>query len=218
LAADFPADQEGARVELRVRGERAVLAGQDGLRAAREVDPRSVALGTDLADALHEWARVAAAVGRTPEETGPSEAAMVVSQRGRQLAGRVAAVMGVPVEYLDPVTDNAVVVPPPPPSVRTTARKLFGSPDARDEPTPWATGLVVAAFVAVVVIIAMLALASTLAAETSGLLAIVAAAVVSAGLSPSLWLARRLPIVRWIALGAATGMVLSWIGVLVVAL
>ncbi|WP_158881850.1 DUF2537 domain-containing protein [Amycolatopsis anabasis] len=206
-------------MELRVRGERAVLAGDDGERA-REIDPHNIALGTDLADALHEWARVAAAVRRSPEEEDdgpPSEAALVVSQRGRQLAGRVAAVMGVPVQYRDPVTDTAVVVPPPPRTTRSAVRRLFGAAD-QDEPTPWATGLVVAGFVAVVVVIAMLALANTLAAETSGLLAIVAAVVVTAGLTPSLWLARRLPIVRWLALGAAAGMALSWIGVLLVAL
>ncbi len=45
-----------------------------------------------------------------------------------------------------------------------------------------------------------------------------AAAVVTAGVAPSLWLGRRVPVVRWIVLGAASGVVLSWAGVLVIAL
>ncbi|QFU85968.1 DUF2537 domain-containing protein [Amycolatopsis sp. YIM 10] len=186
-------------MELRVRGERAVL--------GEEVDPHNVAIGADLADALHEWARVAAAVRRA---NGDREAAAVVSQRGRQLAGRVAEVMGTPVYYVDPVTDAGSVVPPPEALVRHAREKR------PEEPTPWATGLTVAAFVGVVVFVAMLALARTLAAETSGLLAFVAAVLVSAGLAPSLWLGRKLPILRWVVLGAAAGIAFSWIGVLAV--
>ncbi|MBN6034871.1 DUF2537 domain-containing protein [Amycolatopsis sp. 195334CR] len=184
-------------MELRVRGERAVL--------GEEVDPHNVAIGADLADALHEWARVAAAVRRA---NGDREAAAVVSQRGRQLAGRVAEVMGTTVYYVDPVTDAGSVIPPPDALVRKPVRP--------EEPTPWATGLTVAAFVGVVVFVAMLALARTLAAETSGLLAFVAAVLVSAGLAPSLWLGRKLPILRWVVLGAAAGIAFSWIGVLAV--
>ncbi|AXB45474.1 DUF2537 domain-containing protein [Amycolatopsis albispora] len=185
-------------MELRVRGERAVL--------GEEVDPHNVAIGADLADALHEWARVAAAVRRA---NGDSEAAAVVSQRGRQLAGRVAEVMGTTVYYVDPVTDAGSVITPPEALVRRPAPRP-------EEPTPWATGLTVAAFVGVVVFVAMLALARTLAAETSGLLAFVAAVLVSAGLAPSLWLGRKLPILRWVVLGAAAGIGFSWIGVLAV--
>ncbi|MFI6029691.1 DUF2537 domain-containing protein [Amycolatopsis magusensis] len=183
-------------MELRVRGERAVL--------GEEADPHQVALGADLADALHEWARVAAAVRRSNPDR---EAAAVVSQRGRQLAGRVAEVTGTPVYYVDPVTDAGSVIPPPEALVREPRPP---------EPTPWVTGLTVAAFVAVVVFVAMLALARTLAAETSGLLAFVAAVLVTAGLAPSLWLGRKLPILRWVVLGAAGGLAFSWIGVLAV--
>ncbi|RZQ61889.1 DUF2537 domain-containing protein [Amycolatopsis suaedae] len=197
-------------MELRVRGERAVLAGRVGTRT-EEVDPHSLALGGDLADDLHEWAKVASAVQRMRERaTGVedgAETALVVSQRGRQLAGRVAAAMGTAVRYVDPVTEVASLVPPP--GLRERAR-------AESEPTPWATGLTVAAFIAVVAIVAMLALVTTLASETSGWVALLAAVVVSAGLAPSLWLGRRLPVLRWVALGAAGGLALSWIGVLVV--
>ncbi|NIH86973.1 DUF2537 domain-containing protein [Amycolatopsis granulosa] len=196
-------------MELRVRGDRAVLKGH-GAAYTREIDPHSLALGVELADALHEWAQVAAALRRSA--TGPGEAAAVVSRRGRQLAARVAGVMGTPVHYVDPVTGEQVVVPPPP---RTDPPpRLFAG--VGDEPTPWGTGLVAAGFVAAVVVVAMMALVVALAAETSGWVVLLAAVVVTAGIAPSLWLARKLPIIRWVALGAAAGVVLSWFGVLAV--
>lgn len=199
-------------MELRVKGERAVLAGAHG----READPRSVALDLDLADALHEWARVVAALRRAGTDA-ETEAAAMVSQRGRQLAGRVAASFGTPVHYLDPVTERPLLVSPPRRRARRSVivRRLLGPGQAG--PTPWATGLTVAAFMAVVAVVAMLALATTLAAEAAGWIAIVASFVVTAGLTPSLWLARRLPILRWVVLGAATGLAASWIGVLIIA-
>ncbi|MFJ8914059.1 DUF2537 domain-containing protein [Amycolatopsis sp. NPDC102389] len=198
-------------MELRIREGRAVLAGPDG-ESAREVDPHSLAIGSDLAQALHEWARVASAVG-----SSSTEAASVVSQRGRQLAQRVAATMGTSVRFVDPVSGDGVIVAPPAPAPRSElARRLFGTPDPAGEPTPWLTGLTVSAFVAAVVVVAMLALANTLARETNGWLALLASAVVTAGISPSLWLARRVPIVRWASFGAAAGIVIAWIGVLIV--
>jgi hypothetical protein len=216
-------------VELRIRDGRAVLAGPGG-ENAREIDPHSLAIGAELADALHEWARVAAAVRRSGEDSQvpatEQVAASVVSQRGRQLAARVAAAMGTPVHYLDPVTQAEVLIVPPnrPVGQESAARpptvieRLFGVPDPAGEPTPWLTGLTVAGFVAAVIIVAMLALASTLAQETSGWLALLASVVVTGGIAPSLWLARRLPILRWAALGAAAGVLVSWVGVLVVSL
>lgn len=196
-------------MELRVRGDRAVLKGH-GDAYTREIDPHSLALGVELADALHEWAQVAGALRRSAN--GPTEAATVVSRRGQQLAARVAGVMGTSVHYVDPVTGEQVLVPPPP--AAEAPRRMFAG--VGDEPTPWGTGLVVAAFVAAVVIVAMMALAVALAAETTGWLVLVAAVVVTAGIAPSLWLVRKLPIIRWVALGAAAGVVLSWFGVLAV--
>ncbi|GAA5151697.1 DUF2537 domain-containing protein [Amycolatopsis dongchuanensis] len=206
-------------MELRIRGERAVLKGH-GEAYTREVDPHSLALGAELADALHEWARVAAAVRRAQDAGEPSEAAPIVSHRGRQLAARVATVMGTTVHYVDPVTDEEVAVQPSPadPARPSLGQRLFGGVEIGNEPTPWGTGLVVAGFVAAVVITAMVALASALAEETAGWVVVLAAVIVTAGLAPSLWLARRLPIVRWLALGAAAGCVLAWFGVLTVAL
>lgn len=205
-------------MELRIREGRAVLAGPGG-DSAREVDPHSLAIGQDLAQALHEWARVASAVGSAarPGDSGV-EAASVVSQRGRQLAQRVAAAMGTSIHFVDPVSGDGVVVDPPSAASRSElARRLFGTPDPAGEPTPWLTGLTISAFVAAVIVVAMLALANTLARETNSWLALLASAVVTAGITPSLWLARRVPIVRWASFGAGAGIVIAWIGVLIVA-
>lgn len=196
-------------MELRVRGGHAVLAGG---RNGREADPRNLALGPGLADALHEWARVAAAVQRT----GNGQGAEVVSRRGRQLAARVAAAMGVPVSYWDPLTDRALVVSPPERATRAPAERMLRDRPRTGEPAPWGTGLTVAAFIAVFVAVAVLALVSTLVSAAAEWVAVLAAVVVTAGLAPSLWLGRRLPIVRWLALGAAVGVAFSWIGVLVI--
>ncbi len=209
-------------MELRIRGERAVLAGPGG-EHAREVDPHKLAIGADLAQALHEWARVASAVTAVSggESAEHGAAASVVSQRGRQLAGRLAAVMGTSVRFVDPVTGADTVVEPPSRERAVTsklAERLVGSSGTPDEPTPWLTGLAVSVFAAAVVVVAMLALAGALARETNGWLALVASLVVSGGISPSLWLIRRMPIMRWVAYGAAGGIVVAWFGVLVIAL
>lgn len=202
-------------MELQIRGERAVLKGH----GAAHIDPHSLSIGVELADALDEWARVAAAVRRALDAGQPGEAAAVVSRRGRQLAARLAAAMGMFVHYVDPVTSEVLVIAPPAEGAgRTRASRLFGGRDDSGEPTPWGTGLIVAGFVAVVVITAMLALADALVAAVSGWLVLLTALVVTAGLAPSLWFVRRMPVVRWIALGATAGVVLSWVGVLAVAL
>ncbi len=78
------------------------------------------------------------------------------------------------------------------------------------EPTPWATGLTVTALTAVIVGIALFSLSLGLA--TVGIWPVVLAnLLVAAGLAPSIWLARSTPIWRWAAYGAATGIPLTWI-------
>ena len=187
-------------MELRASGERAVLAGHDGTREL-EVDPGTLPLGGELTAALQQWAQVVGAVLRIEGDADRATAASVVTGRGRQLAGRVAAALGVPVGYRDPLTGELSVMDPP-----ETAER----PARPAEPTPWATGLVVAAFSAVVVLVAVVSLASTLQ-ETSPLLALGANLVVTAGLLPSVWLARAVPTWRWVALGVAAGIGLSWV-------
>lgn len=184
-------------VELRLRGEQVVLGvDADGVEAALCETP----LDADLIEALDEWARVAVALLRQGDDAGVS----VVSRRGKQLAGRVAAVLQTPVRYQDPITGQALVVSPP--------RRPVSPPV--HTATPWGTGLTVSAFIAVFMIVALLALADTLATEIGTVGAVVALVLVTAGLAPSLWLGRRVPIVRWIVFGAATGVGLAWIGVL----
>ncbi|MDQ4021320.1 MAG: DUF2537 domain-containing protein [Actinomycetota bacterium] len=81
------------------------------------------------------------------------------------------------------------------------------------EPTPWATGLTVTASTAVIVGIALFSLSLGLA--TVGIWPVVLAnLLVAAGLAPSLWLARATPIWRWVAYGAATGIPLTWLALL----
>jgi len=188
-------------VQLRASGERAVLVGHDGV-AEREVDPRRLPLGIELTDALHEWARVASAVRRA-EPAASAAAGAVVSRRGLQLAGRVAASMGRSVGYLDPLSGEETTVEPP---AEVRARK----PERPAEPVPWLTGLTVAAVSMVLLLITVVSLAATLA-ETQVLLALASNAVVTAGLLPSLWLVRRQPVWRWVALGVAIGIGLAWL-------
>ncbi len=185
-------------VGLRTSGERAVLVEHDGVA---ETDPARLPLGVELTDALHEWAKVASAVARA--EPGAAAGA-VVSRRGLQLAGRVAASLGVPVHYLDPLTGEEVLVepapaPPPPPR-----------PTRPPEPAPWLTGLTVSAASLALVVVTVVTLAVTLA-ETYSLLALASNIVVTAGLLPSLWLIHRQPIWRWVAYGVAVGIGIAWL-------
>lgn len=177
-------------MELRAEDERLVLMGED-----REVDPDSLPLDDALADDLREWARVAGALGRTADG---EQTAALVSRRGRQLALRVADTVGTPVSYVDPLTAEVSVIGPSAPA----------EPPA--EPTPWATGLLVAAFAFVLVAFAIGTLAATLS-ETSALLAIGANVVVTGGLLPSVWLARAVPVWRWVAFGVAAGIAAGWV-------
>jgi hypothetical protein len=191
----------GAAVQLRANGERAVLVGHDGVDE-REVDPRRLPLGTELTDALHEWARVASAVRRSVADSNEAAGA-VVTRRGLQLAGRIAASMGVPVGYLDPLSGEERVVEPP-----ETHRRA--RPAHPPEPVPWLTGLTVSAACLALLLITMVTLASTLD-ETNVLLAVGSNVVITAGLLPSVWLVRRQPIWRWVAMGAAGALVLGWL-------
>jgi len=208
-------------VQLRARDGRALLAGPaDGVDADdREVDPHSLALGADLADALHEWARVADAVHRNGQ-TDESAAARLISRRGQQLAGRVAAAMGSPVSYADPLTGEIteVAVPSVPSVPDEPAEPAQESdPDRPAEPTPWATGLTVTAFSAAVVLLVVVALSLALGAA-SNWLALIANVVIALGLAPSVWLARRAPVWRWVAYGVVAGIVIAWIALLFTAL
>jgi hypothetical protein len=212
-------------VQLRARNGRALLAGPADGADDREVDPHSLALGADLAEALHEWARVADAVHRNGQ-TDESAAARLISRRGQQLAGRVAAVMGSPVSYADPLTGEIteVAVPEHAPNQEEAAEppaderdEAVDDPDRPDEATPWATGLTVTGVSAALVLLVVVALSLALGAA-SNWLALIANVVIALGLAPSVWLARRTPVWRWVAYGVVAGIVVAWIALLFTAL
>ncbi|WP_086662665.1 DUF2537 domain-containing protein [Lentzea kentuckyensis] len=190
-------------MELRVRDGRAVLAGEDE-SGEREVDPHSLPLGADLAEALHEWAKVADAVVRT-ETPADGVASALVTRRGKQLAGRIAAVMNSPVSYTDPVSGELVSVEAP----EAPAKAEPPAPAVEPEPTPWGTGLTVSAITAAIVTVTVVSLSLGLG-ETSRWLALVANVLVVGGLAPSVWLGRRVPVWRWVAYGVVTGVLVAW--------
>jgi hypothetical protein len=199
-------------VELRVQSGRAVLAGQ-GDSGELEVDPHTLPLGAGLADALHEWAKVADAVLRT-DVPADGAAGALVTRRGRQLAVRLAADMGTPVDYADPVSGELYVVdvpesaiavedpPEPPPAA-----------EEPEEPTPWGTGLTVSVFSAAVVTFMVVTLSLGLG-DTNRWLALVANVLVVGGIAPSVWLARKVLVWRWVAYGVVTGVVLAWLALI----
>ncbi|GAB3870099.1 DUF2537 domain-containing protein [Kibdelosporangium lantanae] len=188
-------------------GERAVLVGPD----EQAIDPFRLAIPADLATALQEWAHVVAAMQRADAPEDPTSA-VLVSRRGRQLADRLAGVLRTTVRYLDPLTGETLLVD----SAPTAAAEPV--PIRRPaEPTPWGTGITVSVMVALVTVAAVLTLAVTLS-ETGWVLALGANIVVTAGLAPSVWLARRVVVWRWVALGVASGLALGWIGLIFVLL
>ncbi|MEV8438494.1 DUF2537 domain-containing protein [Actinosynnema sp. NPDC051121] len=214
-------------MELRVQDGRAVLAGRDDA-GEREVDPRTLPLGAGLADALHEWAKVADAVARA-EPPSDGAASALVTRRGRQLAGRLAADMGTPVEYTDPVTGESVVVDVPSDEDVVDGEVsdrgaedgvaedgVAEEPEPREE-TPWGTGLTVSFIVAAVVTFTVYTLSVGLG-ETSQWLAVLANALVVGGIAPSVWLARNTPVWRWVAYGVVAGVLAAWLSLLLTTL
>lgn len=159
--------------------------------------PGDPPLPSDLRESLHEWSAYATAVRRG----GPDELALV-RRRGRQLAARMADVLGRPVEFVDPETGVAESV-----AVGVVAPLLAPEPHG---PTPWATGLPLAAFFAVFVAMADIALSRAFG-EALGLLWLPADLLVGLGLAPTLWLIRRTPVWRWVGLGATTGYGVAWV-------
>ncbi|HUQ60389.1 DUF2537 domain-containing protein [Lentzea sp.] len=197
-------------MELRVRDGRAVLAGEDE-SGEREVDPHSLPLGADLAEALHEWAQVADAVVRT-ETPADGVASALVARRGKQLAGRIAAVMNAPVQYTDPVSGELISVDAPEVAVKVQVEDL-AQEEAELEPTPWGTGLTVSFITAAIVAVTVVSLSLGLG-ETSPWLALVANVLVVGGLAPSVWLGRNVPVWRWVAYGVVTGVVVAWLSLI----
>ena len=79
-----------------------------------------------------------------------------------------------------------------------------------EEPTPWATGLTVAAFVAAVIGAAVVVLGVGLV-RVHSLLAAGLNLVAVGGLAPTVWGWRKTPVVRWLALGSGVGVAVAWV-------
>ncbi|GAA3847666.1 DUF2537 domain-containing protein [Saccharothrix violaceirubra] len=195
-------------MELRVQDGRAVVAGRDG-GDERAVDPHNLPLGAGLADALHEWAKVADAVARADSPSADGAGDLLVT-RGRQLATRLAADMRTPVEFTDPVSGVLVLVEPEDAPEPVDEPAEAGTPEVGPaEPTPWATGLTVSVFSGAVMAIMVVTLSEGLG-ETSRWLALLANVLVVGGIAPSVWLARRVPVWRWVAYGVTAGVLVAW--------
>lgn len=81
------------------------------------------------------------------------------------------------------------------------------------ETVPWATGLTVAGFVAVVTAAAVVVLSLGLL-RVHALLAVGLNVVAVGGLAPTLWGWRHTPVLRWFVLGAAVGVAGAWLTLL----
>jgi hypothetical protein len=86
-----------------------------------------------------------------------------------------------------------------------------------DDSTPWGTGLTVSAFVAAVTAaaIAVLSIGMT---RVNPVVSIALNLVAVGGLAPTLWGWRRVPVRRWLVLGAAVGVAVGWTTLLALAL
>jgi hypothetical protein len=78
-----------------------------------------------------------------------------------------------------------------------------------DDLTPWGTGLTVAAFVAAVTAAAIVVLTIGMN-RVNPLVSIALNLVAVGGLTPTLWGWRRVPVRRWIVLGAGVGIAIGW--------
>ena len=84
---------------------------------------------------------------------------------------------------------------------------------ASADPTPWATGLLVSTFAAVVTLVAVVAFGVTLA-HIHPLLTVGFNLVAVGGAAPTVWRWRNLPVWRWVVYGVAAGVVSGWFALL----
>lgn len=82
--------------------------------------------------------------------------------------------------------------------------------DVADEPTPWGTGLTVAAFAAAVTAAAVVVLSLGMN-RVNPALSVALNLVAVGGLAPTVWSWRRVPVRRWFVLGAGVGVAVGWI-------
>lgn len=80
-------------------------------------------------------------------------------------------------------------------------------------PTPWGTGLTVAAFVAAVVAGAIVVLSMGMT-RVHPAISIGLNLIAVGGLAPTLWDWRKMPVRRWLVLGAGVGVAVGWTAML----
>jgi Protein of unknown function (DUF2537) len=85
---------------------------------------------------------------------------------------------------------------------------------ASGEPVPWPQGIALGAFTLLVVASAIFVLTAGVA--DTPWLAVVLNLVVAGGIGPQLWLARGIPVIRFISWGAALGVPVGWLACFVV--
>ncbi len=84
------------------------------------------------------------------------------------------------------------------------------------EPTPWATGLAVAVFVAALTAAGIYSFGAALA-QVHWTLAVAVNVVAVAGTTPTVWRWRRTPVARWILSGIGAGVLIGWVILLIAA-
>lgn len=85
---------------------------------------------------------------------------------------------------------------------------------ASGERAPWPQGVALAAFTLIIVASAIFVLTAGVA--DTPWLAVVLNVVVAAGVGPQLWLARGIPVIRFVSWGAALGVPVGWLACFVV--
>jgi hypothetical protein len=77
------------------------------------------------------------------------------------------------------------------------------------EKTPWGPGLTVSAMCAAIAAAGMFAFGAALA-EINTWLSVILTAVAAAGVTPTVWAWRTVPVRRWVAYGVAVGASIGW--------
>lgn len=215
-------------LEVAARRGRALVGGHpvgqdDGAAVGWGAYAPGADLPAELVELLDEWARAADGLAWSGAGARDGEAVRV-SRTGRHLAARVSVALRRSVDYCDPVTGlriplRAVGATTRVPEVALPRRGRRGrgrTSTVFGEPTPWATGLTLAALVAGLVLLLNLTLALPMVAGL-GLVGLLIDLVVVAGLVPALWLNRHVPTWRWAVWGAFAGMGVAVLPLLVVA-
>lgn len=82
------------------------------------------------------------------------------------------------------------------------------------EPTPWATGLAVSAFIAVLTAAAVYSFGTALA-HVHWTLAVAVNVIAAGGTAPTAWRWRHTPVTRWVLAGIGAGVLVGWVILLI---